>query len=231
MGEVPVFAIHNYIDQGYRIRFEGYSTVQTYNLVVSSKIERFFGLDISRLYILHNSAADKCKIIDYGSVSNNNLISPCTHSPTHLTTMALRDVMGDGTNVNSRVLWTGHILTGNPSSDSMDSRCSVVITPKHITTGNDYANRSDSEVRRESLFTFMHELSHQLGAPDHYCYGIDAGATVCINTDCDVCYNGMDRPRSCMMSYRCDIEAVSEATLYCSSCLFAINEHLSNHHQ
>lgn len=231
VGNIPIFTVHNYIDQGYRIRFEGYANVQTYTLVVADKLERFFGLDVSRLYILHNSAADQCKINEYGSVTSDNLVASCAHSPTHLTNTALRDTMGNGTNINTKVLWTGHILVGNPSSDSISQRCSVIITPRYTTHENDFSNKSDTDIRRESLFTFMHELSHQLGTSDHYCYGVDTGETVCINTNCDVCYKGKDKARTCIMSHRCNIETTNEATLYCSDCLITINEHLSDHHQ
>lgn len=100
-----------------------------------------------------------------------------------------------------------------------------------ITTGSTYTNKSDAAVRKESIFTLMHELSHQLGAPDHYCYGIPDGSTVCSNTSCDICYMGRETTRSCMMTYRYDIEATDEDVLYCSSCLQTIATHLTDHHQ
>lgn len=77
----------------------------------------------------------------------------------------------------------------------------------------------------------MHELSHQLGARDHYCYGVATAKSGCANKNCDVCYLGRSTIRSCMMSYRLNIETEDEATLYCSSCLADINNHLTNHHQ
>lgn len=86
--------------------------------------------------------------------------------------------MGSGTSTTSYVLWTGHILPGNPPSSSY-SDFSVIITPNQTTNSN-YVNKSDAEVRMESLYTLMHELSHQLGAPDHYCYGVSEGDSVCI---------------------------------------------------
>ncbi|MBR3961178.1 MAG: RICIN domain-containing protein [Clostridia bacterium] len=224
----PHITISNYIDQGYQVRFGGYSDVLTYNSIVGAKLESIFGLVVSSNYISHTSAADTCKINTYGSVSSSNLASSCTHSSTHLTTTALRDVMGNGTNTNSRVLWTGHILTGNPRSNSNSTRNSVVITPYHTTTGSSYTNKSDSDVRQESIFTLMHETSHQIGAPDHYCY--DEDAPYCENDYCDEHVYGMDDPRQCIMSYRYDIEAENESTLYCSSCLAIINAHIADHH-
>lgn len=231
VGDQPAYTMRNYIDQGYRVRFGGYSNVYTYNSVVSEKFEQFFGLNCSCQYVLHTSSADNCKIDQFDSVASDNLAASCTHSSTHLTSTAMRDVMGDGSNVISRILWTGHIMTNNPASNSSSSRYSVIVTPKHTTTGSTYTNESDAEVRKKSIFTLMHELSHQLGAPDHYCYGVSAGSSVCVNTNCDICYMGETVARTCMMSYRYDIEARDEDVLYCSSCLQDIAAHLTNHHQ
>lgn len=230
VGNQPAYTISNYIDQGYRVRFDDLDTI-AYNSVVQTKLEQFFGLNTIKQYIMHTSSADTCKIMQFGSVTSGNLTSSCQHSGGHLTGNNLRDQMGSGTNINSRVLWTGHILPGNPSSDSRSDVCSVIITPKHTTTGNNFTNKSDSEVRKESIFTLMHELSHQLGAPDHYCYGINPGESVCGNRNCDICYMGKTKARNCMMSYRYNIETESERTLYCSSCLSDISNHLSGHHQ
>ena len=84
---------------------------------------------------------------------------------------------------------------------------------------------------KESIFTLMHELSHQLGAPDHYCYGPSTTSEGCANPNCDTCYMGRDAERPCMMTYRYDIEATDEDVLYCSSCLQTIATHLTDHHQ
>lgn len=231
VGSRPTYTVRNYIDLGYQVRFGGSTGPETYNSVVVNKFEQFFGLNTTTQFTSHTSSADTCKINQFGGVTNNNLTATCPHSVEHLTTTVLRDGMGNGTNTNSRVLWTGHILPGNPSSNSNSGRHSVVITPKNTTTGNNYTNKSDSEIRKESIYTLMHELSHQLDAPDHYCYGRDLNTGVCINPDCDTCQGGMTVARNCMMTYRYDIEEKSESTLYCSSCLADINNHLSGHHQ
>lgn len=232
VGSQPTYTVRNYIDQGYQVRFGGSTGPVTYNSVVVNKFEQFFALNTTPQFTSHTSSADTCKINQFGGVTSNNLTSSCPHSIEHLTRTALRDSMGNGTITNTRVVWTGHILPGNPASDSdYFARYSVVITPKHTTTGNNYTNKSDSEIRKESIYTLMHELSHQLDAPDHYCYGRDPNTGVCINPDCDTCQGGMTVARSCMMTYRYDIEEKSESTLYCSSCLADINNHLSGHHQ
>lgn len=217
-------------DKAYGVRFNGHSNILSYNSAVSTKFEQFFGLNCSCQYVMHTSSADTCKIEQYEAVASDNLTASCPHSSTHLTSTALRNVMGDGTNVTSRVLWTGHIMPGNPASNASSNRYSVIATPKHTTTST-YTNKSDSEVRKQSIFTLMHELSHQLGAHDHYCYGIATGSSVCSNTYCDVCYMGKTETRDCMMSFRYDIEATDEDVLYCSACLGDIDTHLTDHHQ
>lgn len=230
VGSRPTYTVRNYIDLGYQVRFGGSTAPETYNSVVVNKLEQFFALNTTTQFTSHTSSADTCKINQFGGVTSNNLTSSCPHSIEHLTTTALRDSMGNGTSTNSRVLWTGHILPGNPSSNSNSDRYSVVITPKQTTDPNSYTNKSAAEIREASIFSLMHELSHQLGAPDHYCDGPDPNENVCSNLNCDVCYGGYLSPRNCMMTYRCNIEETNESTLYCPSCLTTIDNHLSGHH-
>ena len=231
VGTRPSYTMHHYVDQGYRVRFDGYSDILIYSNIVAEKFEQFFGIQVLSSIILYTSPADTCKTDQFGSVTDANLTSDCNHTPTHLTTGELRNALGDGTNTVSRVLWTGHILPGNPSSNS--AAHSVIITPRHTTTGDGFTNKSDFEVRKESIYTLMHETSHQLGLPDHYCYGKDSNdpERKCINEYCDECVFGRGEARQCLMSYRYDVENTSEATLYCSSCLASINAHLTDHHQ
>ena len=163
------------------------------------------------------------------------MASSCSHSSTHLTSTVLRDYLGDGTDTNTIAIWTGHILNNNPSSNSKYYRHSIVLTPKMTTTYNSttllYDNKTDDKIAQESIFTLMHESSHQLYAPDHYCYGIKGTATKCSNEDCDVCYKGMGSTRiGCIMSYRYDISSLTNDNLYCSDCIGTIVGHLADHH-
>ena len=229
--EVPQYTINHYIDEGYKVRFGGISNVSVYHDVVADKFYSLFGVELNLNTTSHVSSADSCKKTQFGSVTTSNLTASCVHSTNHLTTSALRKLMGNGTCLSSRVLWTGHILPGNPSSNSVFSSYSVVITPRHTTDStNSYINLSDSKVRTESIYTLMHELSHQLGAPDHYCRKDYQSDGKCTNAYCDVCVYGMTTPRSCMMSYRYNIETTDESELYCFSCRDKINEHLALNH-
>ncbi len=229
VGDTPILVINNYIDQGYSVRFEDYPDISEYYDVVCGKLEDLFELNCYITYSTITSSADICKIQQFGAVTADNLAEDCTHSDDHLTTDALRAGMSSGTKINSYVLWTGHILTDNLEDRSNSSDYSVVIT-SFKTTKCDYSNKNVSEVRIESVFDLMHELSHQLGAPDHYCYNDDGESGNCDNDYCDQCFGNMEKPRNCIMSYRYNIEEKEDA-LYCDSCIDTINNHLSGHHQ
>lgn len=109
-------------------------------------------------------------------------------------------------------------------SNSVSSTHSVIMTTYGI---NDWSDTDDKAADR--TFTLMHELSHQLDAPDHYCYG--PGSTGrCSNKSCDECYLGYTTTRDCLMGHRFDISTISDDELYCDYCVDTIKSHLENHH-
>ena len=96
-----------------------------------------------------------------------------------------------------------------------------------------------------AIFTYilLHELSHQLGAPDHYCYGDIEEDGTCSNAfqDCWNCDNNLDAQPTCLMNseYLLDLEERLNNgtinTIYCSQCVSAIHSkgiltHLDDHH-
>ena len=227
------YGVSHFYDQGYSIRFSSINTntvslLDNYQNIVAERFTQIFSVSVEPSFELYTSPADTCKILQFGSVTWSHLASTCSHSPTHLTTTKLRDSLSNGTAINTVAIWTGHILDGNPASNSSFNRHSIVLTPKH-TTNSDYSNKTEAIVKRESTFTLMHESSHQLGAPDHYCYGVGSSGK-CSNTNCDICYLGMTSARNCLMSYRYDISTLSNDEIYCDDCIETINNHLSNHH-
>ena len=228
------YTVNHYLDQGYNIRFtDASSAVASHQAVISGILSKIFGLTVSHnIYYSFKSKADECKISSYDAVSSSNLATQCSHLTEHLTTAKLRshlvDNKGSGSSTLSRVLWTGHILKDNASSDSLDSNHTVIMTPKHTTDSN-YNNKSTTLVNKESRFTLLHELSHQLGAPDHYCYGVNALTGKCRNENCCTC-NGQAVPTICMMNARCDVEARDLLNLYCGDCIDDIMTHIKNHH-
>lgn len=228
-------SVIHYYDAGYSTRF----TTALYYIslsqnTVSSILEEVFSLGITPDYNTYQSAADDCKIETYGSVTSANLTATCGHSTAHLTTAKLRSELvtdkGAGTTTTSKVLWTGHILPGNPSSNSLSSNHTVIITPRHTTDSTTFTNLSSSEILAESRFSLLHELSHQIGAHDHYCYNSSTSSSgECSNPYCYKCYGDGIKP-FCAMTYRLILANYEADELYCEGCKNLISSHLSNHH-
>lgn len=229
-----VLSIASYVDQGYMQRFSNaISAVRGHQEVIGDILDQLYNINLSYSTALYTSYADDCKIQMDGSVTESNLIGDCDHTNTHLTTNALRNELisdkGTGSSTLSRVLWTGHVLPGNPASNSSSSSNTVVITPMAVVDSMTYENRAAEVVQRESRYTLLHEVSHQLSAHDHYCYGVEPGQAVCGNPYCCRC-NGIEAPSQCIMTVRTNIETVALDDLYCSVCKVNIQSHLSEHH-
>ena len=161
-------------------------------------------------------------------MSFSNLAADCAHRPDHLTRNRLRLAVNMGTTTTTIVIWTGHILTDNAHSGSNWLLHSVVMTPFNVTNpDNGYANESAQEVRTESVRTLLHELSHQLRAVDHYCYGRNGNDT-CSNENCDICVNKTE-VRDCVMG-NMGIDGVEDDEIYCDDCQNTIREHIEGHH-
>ncbi len=230
------YSVYHYFDEGYAVRFSELDSntenlINSYQRAVYERLMKIFEIQITSQYYSYTSSGDTCKKQLYGSVSLSSIGKNCTHSSCHLTTSVLRDDLNNGTDTATVVIWTGHLMNDNygDRSNSNSYRHSVVITPWLTSTYID-TNTFEEDVYRENVFTLIHELSHQIGAPDHYCYGIKNGDSVCSNNYCDECRNGYSEPRSCLMSYRYDISTLTDEEMYCNDCITAINAHLANHH-
>ena len=241
----PIYSykVVHYYDEGYNIRFANASqNIKSYQDICSAVFLYIFSIDVETDIINYSSCADNCK----GIVAIGNLTNSCTHSVSHLSTGALRTHIisqyGNGSNILTRVVWSGHLLDNNPSSNSSSYSHTVVMTIRH-TTDENHNNRSDAVIRYQSIFTLLHETSHQLGAPDHYCYGNNSNGPTnpCNNPtgDCWRCNNALSEPPNCVMTYRNDKieEKLQNGTLndlYCSQCTGtgskSIPNHLANHH-
>lgn len=89
--------------------------------------------------------------------------------------------------------------------------------------------------------TLLHEISHQLGAVDHYCYDITSSDCDNPTNDCYRCDHGLTSPPTCIMSARfADIENIvlsgNSSILYCDQCkssthTYGIPAHLKKHHK
>jgi len=141
---------------------------------------------------------------------------------------------GGGGATLSRFAWSGHGLTDNPPSSPQKGPSTVVLTIRYTTGAPpSHDNRSSTVVRYESIYTLLHETSHLLNAPDHYCRN-DNGSEKCSNLNCYKCYGNGVRP-DCLMTYRMeDIETRDRKTIYCKECtgtgFYGIPTHLADHH-
>jgi len=185
---------------------------------------------------LYRSAAD-------AFVGTTNLTAIHYHpTVTFRNTEAISDLvnqMGNGTETTSRFAWTGHILTNNDRSASSSDHHAVVMTPSHTTHYVSFANLSAEEVKRQSRYELLHEAAHQIGAPDHYCYGNrDNNLTnKCRNLsrDCFRCDHDLDDPPTCVMTGIDGIEDIENPIneLFCIRCSGQngfIRTHLRDHH-
>ena len=233
------FYIDHYYDIGYSVRFSEINPnvdelISSYQDYVSEFFATTFDVEIKFTCQQYTSPADICAISQYGSVNDNNLISNCPHphtdpnntDPLHTTRTALKESLSTGNNTNSIVIWTGHILDGNPVSCAFNY--TVVMTPYHTTKSYDnYANKSDEDVYFYSIRSLIHELSHQLGAPDHYCR---KNGKPCSNENCDICYKDYIYTRKCVMGDTDDFSVDNPEKIYCSECISTILAHLNEHH-
>ena len=89
----------------------------------------------------------------------------------------------------------------------------------------------------DQLPCLLHEISHEIGAPDHYHEMItnDQGQRVCRGGSmCFVCNPATGRPQWCTMGddggWRDDLDTCDMDEVYCEGCRNQIIEHLIGHH-
>ena len=222
-----VLITNHYYDEGFEVRFafidsNAKNLIKEYQDAVAERLLSIFNLQVLATYKSYTSIADTCKIDDYDAVTTLTCEAPCTHdanqSHTNRYDLMYTVLRGSSTSVSS--LWTGHRLTNDARSASYDTTHKIIIS-SWLTRTFIPPNEYEERIAEENTFDLIHELSHQIGAPDHYCYG--KGSTgKCINSDCDTCFNNMEL-RDCIMSSR-------EDDMYCEDCINSINQHLADHH-
>lgn len=94
---------------------------------------------------------------------------------------------------------------------------------------------SSSSYSSDILPCFLHELSHDLDAPDHYHEMLkdDAGTYYCRGGDmCITCHPETGRAGWCIMrsGWRSDLLTCEPDEIYCEECKNDILEHLGKHH-
>lgn len=230
---------YHYYDKGYALRFGSAETkIYDYASVLNDVMMANFNLKVCPYVEQYTSAADQCKIWRYGSVTANNLASSCPQSGNHnsdscLNTKHLRDILlenkGWGTNVMTKAVWTGHIMnnhTGDRSNSESVTQTIIFTTGNTVNAGS-HTNKSASAIKKASVYEIVHETSHQLSAPDHYCYNNENDSGLCQNPNCEVCYGSGTIP-DCVMGKI--IYPTDTYDLYCKDCSTKIKNHLNDHH-
>ena len=171
-------------------------------------------------------------------INSDTLETLCRHNPSCATTMNLRNELFSsvipGDEITTVVIWSGRKMSAYVAdrTNSMEINHSIVMTTYGIADWNAledaYGPPIDTSKIYESLTnTLFHELSHQLGAPDHYCYKDWNENSKCSNDYCDSCVYGYDKIRKCIMGYD---TLITHQVVYCDDCLSMISDHIEDHH-
>lgn len=232
---------YHYYDEGYKERFSSANTkIADYASVLNDVMMVNFKLKVCSYVKPYTSPADQCKKWKYGDDYLDYLSGSCTKISPHKTdsclqTGYLRDDLkkqfGNGGGTVSKVAWTGHIMT-NYETDRSNATVgigTVIITPYATTNpNNNFSNYSSDKIRRESLYTIVHETGHQLNLRDHYCKKDFSEQTgKCTNEFCVTC-NKLPYSDDCIMLDRINVETVNTSKIYCDYCKNTISIYLSD---
>ena len=224
--------VEHYYDQGFTVRYQSFDDaedlIESYQEFVAERYLHEFGLEIVPTYTAITSSADLCK----GTVTSSNLSSACTHGTNGgcLKRDNLFNDVSPGSVTKSIVLWTGHILYNNQGS-AMQTTGSfrIVITPSQVVySSQGYINQSEEDTYVNYVFSLMHELSHSMGANDHYC--TKKPDKECTNNTCDQCVLGYDEIRICLMGERKNVAELIVENTFCLTCREIISDHTRDHH-
>lgn len=230
---------YHYYDEGYEERFySAESKIFDYASVLNDVMMANFKLKVCSYVYPYTSAADKCKKWKYGDDYLDYLSGSCPKTDSHhkescLVATHIRDAMlldkGNGTNTITKCVWTGHIMDSHKGdrSHSESTTQSIIFTTGNTVNSGSYTNKSSSAVRKNSIYEIVHETSHQLSSPDHYCYKKDGSSGLCENKNCEICYGSGILP-DCIMGKI--IYPTDTYDLYCEDCSTKIKNHLNDHH-
>ncbi len=220
----------HYYDMGFVARHFDISTQYLLEVCQNKSSERFlriFGLYSSPAYYSFESTSDICKEGQYGTVNFSYVDTvACYHEPfcqAGDTMIAdFRSRVGTSWYPSTKLLWTGHRMQGDSPSFFAGRETAILITPLKTPIGLS----TDVKILRLSQ-TLHHEMSHALGADDHYCSGPDPITRKCSVPTCDKCVLGRDTVRDCIMGENITIES-PDNVLHCNSCCTNINNFISN---
>lgn len=225
--------VNSYYDNGYSVRYgetnsQSVAKIEGYMSAISNRYNELLNLTVyTNSPTYYSSPIDICK----GTVTSSNINTLCSHSGTIHTDRS--EVISDfknhyiGNNITTNLLWSNHKIksvatngTVNYNRSVSSGYCIFVIN-----------NFSTSSRPIDSKSVTMHELNHQMSAPDHYHELADLSdpASCKFKSICSVC--GVNpRPSSCVMNNPYGLD-ISSSDVICDGCKCDMLLHLVNHHK
>ncbi len=232
--------INNYFDRGFGVRYDQAGNpvekIQEVNKYVNDHLNDVFGLVVNNnapLGII--SLADDCKTKQNLGVNHTTINQLCPGGTNHtpLCTGWAESYPGfigqyPGNDTTSSILWMGNRLrTVDGNGDILENRSFAWYDSGIIIQeiGENSPKYYDDQLRM-----LIHEISHQIGAVDHY-HEIRSDGT-CIGGDsCDDC-GRRPRPEDCIMDHDNlgNLKTRESHTIWCQGCRQDIEAHLNLHH-
>lgn len=229
--------VNNYYDQAFDVRYSSCGNratkIQELNNQVNKVFKEAFNLEITNNDPQKiTSLPDECKLKRGLAINLNTIDSKCPGGTSHNPfCTGWTEIYDDfikkypGNDITTSVLWTGNRLY-----DSVGE-----IYNRSFSWYNSGINIQ--EIYEPSQYFIIipscltHELSHSLGAPDHYHEILSDGSCRGGNL-CKVCNPSSARTASCIM---CDgwqdvVKKENKKELYCQGCYNDILAHLKSHH-
>lgn len=229
--------VNNYYDMAFDLRYSSCGNRVTQLQKLNNEVKKVFK-DTFGLIITNNtpqritSLSDNCKYKRGVPINSTTINSKCpggtNHNPSCTDPMATySDFIAKypGNNTKVSVLWTGNALF---DSEGIQSNRSFFCSNNGICLSEIYSPE-DEFVEMQSCLT--HELSHFLGAPDHY-HEIREDGSCTGGSLCKKCNPSSNRSTTCIMCNGWQNIASKEdkSQLYCTGCYNDINKHLKDHH-
>ena len=237
--------IDAYYENAFDVRYSGSATNIINQLNNNAKIilGKLFKLNVVPQGISSfQSLADKCKVARFSSVTTSNLNSICPSNPSAGGTCPSNciDCTGWQKSFDEFINYhpgtstiTTALFTGNGLYNSYGSICNRSFSQSFGCNGITMQNIScgtDTQYINTQTPVYVHEISHQLCAPDHY-HEFYEGTSVCKNKNyCSVCGINPRSSQCIMFNSSTDIMSSDYTSIYCTDCSNDICNHISNHH-
>lgn len=226
--KAKVYNVNNYYDKAFKIRYTNSSLSSDEGINLTNSLIKKHFMNEFDIVIINNtptffsSLPDECKLKRGLQINNDTINQLCPggegHNPSCTDWYELYHPfinMYPGNDKKVSVLWTGNKLETNRSYTSYNHG---IILQELLDI---------SEFKRSRISVLTHELSHQLGAPDHY-HEILSDGTCRGGNICSIC--GINpRPSYCIMNdgWMNDIASRDSSNVWCEQCKKQISDHIN----